>query len=411
MSSRFTSLLVTALLPLWVAAQSASMVQDDDDDRYIRENPQIEYDDDIDIVVPDFINVDANHIIFNGADWSRVRDAIASTPRGVASIVQLGDSHVQADINSATTRELLQFDYGDAGRGIITPLRMSGTNEPRDYTFSSTRSWSPLKLMRYPWKGTMGFTGTSISTSASSSSLTVATSSKDDYHPFSSVTLFHEGDMTVTSVTGENGNSLRYSIDNGPGETIVHLAEPVTRATINFDVDGKLSVFGASLSGDRPGIFYHAIGNNGATYGTYNRIGTVGEGLSKLNPDLVIISLGTNEAFGRLDTPGFYSSIDKLVKNIRQSNPQAQILLMTPIECRRHGSVNGNILPLRNEILRYGRDNNVAVYDWYEVAGGDGASAQWIKAGYFAGDKIHHTAKGYNLQGYLLYQALIEAFE
>lgn len=87
------------------AAQSASMAQDDDDDRYIRENPQIEYDDDIDIVVPDFINVNANHILLNGADWSRVRDAIAATPRGVASIVQLGDSHVQADINSATTRE------------------------------------------------------------------------------------------------------------------------------------------------------------------------------------------------------------------------------------------------------------------------------------------------------------------
>lgn len=142
----------------------------------------------------------------------------------------------------------------------------------------------PSRLMRYPWKGTMGFTGTSISTSASSSSLTVGTSTKDDYHPFSTVTLFHDGKMTVTSVIGDDGGSMRYSVDNSPGEVIVHLAEPVTRATINFDVDGKLSVFGASLSGDRPGIFYHAIGNNGATYGTYNRIGTVGEGLRKLNP-------------------------------------------------------------------------------------------------------------------------------
>lgn len=406
-------MLMTALLPLTGVAQSAFMEMvwpDDDDDRYIRENPQIEYDDDIDIVVPDFINTDKNHIILNGADWRRVRNAIAGTDHGVASIVQIGDSHVQADINSATTRDLLQYDYGDAGRGIITPLRMSGTNEPRDYTFSSNRAWSPLKLMRYPWKGTMGFTGTSISTSAQSSSLTFGTSTKDDYHPFSSVIIFHEGDMRVTSATDGDGDRLNYSATSGEGYTIVHLDRPVTRVTVSFDIEGKLSVFGASLSGDRPGVFYHAIGNNGATYATYNRIGTVGQGLQPLDPDLVIISLGTNEAFGRLDAPGFYRSIDKLVNNIKASNPDTPILLMTPVECRRHGAVNSNILPLRNEILRYGRENNVAVYDWYEVAGGEGASADWIRDGYFAGDRIHHTAKGYTLQGLLLYQALVEEF-
>ena len=193
-------------------------------------------------------------------------------------------------------------------------------------------------------------------------------------------------------------------------------------------------MFGATLSGDRPGLFYHAIGNNGAAYETYNRIGNMGAGISPLRPSLVIISLGTNEAFGRLDTGAFARSIDRLVNNIRAANPDALLLLTTPMECHkrvtktrkvrvknkkgryrtvtrtsRSYSVNPNIAPLRKAILDYGKDNGIAVYDWYDVAGGSGASSSWISNGLFANDRVHHTHKGYNLEGRLLYEALMDA--
>ena len=59
--------------------------------------------------------------------------------------------------------------------------------------------------------------------------------------------------------------------------------------------------------------------------------------------------------------------------------------------------------------MQYGRDNNIAVYDWYEVAGGAGASSLWLKDKMFGSDRVHHTHKGYNIQGELLYKALSEA--
>ncbi|MDE5917889.1 MAG: hypothetical protein K2H05_00070, partial [Duncaniella sp.] len=200
-----------------------------------------------------------------------------------------------------------------------------------------------------------------------------------------------------------------------------------------------LTVFGASLSGGRPGVYYHAIGNNGAAYETYNRIGNVGAGISPLKPDLVIISLGTNEAFGKLDTRAFTRSVDRLVKNIRTANPDALILLTTPQECQRSVTttkkvrvktkarkgrkaryktvnrssrsyaVNKNIAPLRQAIMDYGKENGIAVYDWYSVAGGSGSSSIWISNGLFAGDRVHHTRKGYNLEGRLVYEALLDA--
>lgn len=424
----------------------------DVDDRFVRENPVIDYDDDdIDIPVPSFINRDLNHIVYNGADWSALRKAMAGSATCPVSIVNIGDSHIQADIGTSTVRELLQYDYGNAGRGIVTPLKMSGTNQPFDYTFSSPQSWSADKLMSSHWPHVMGFTGTAIRLADRTAQLTIGTSERDDYNPFASLTIFHQGKMTVDKVVNGEGDNVHFRAIPSRDYTQIILASSETKVTVTFTAPGDLVVFGASLSGERPGVFYHAIGNNGATYSTYNRIGTVGEGISPLRPALVIISLGTNEAFGHLDTDGFYRQIDRLVSNIRKSNPDACILLTTPMECDRSVyttvkktvkvpvkssrgkkkgksrtaktrtktvtqrvrsyAANTNIQPLRDVILRYGKENNIAVYDWYDVAGGKGAAATWIANGLFSRDRVHHSYKGYHLQGRLLYDALSEALK
>ena len=390
--------------------------------------------DDIDIPIPSFIHRASNHIIYNGADWSGLRKAFLESATSPVSIVHIGDSHIQADISTGTVRELLQYDFGNAGRGLVSPLKMSGTNEPADYTFNSRSPWNTVKLMSPNWRQTVGFTGASIRPTSNTSEITIGTSGKDDYNPFSSVTIFHNGKLTVKGITDENGNSLSFRSIPSRDYTQIMLPSPQTKISVDFTSAGDLTMLGATLSGDRPGLFYHAIGNNGAAYETYNRIGNVGAGISPLRPSLVIISLGTNEAFGRLDTGAFARSIDRLVSNIRAANPDALLLLTTPMECHkrvtktrkvrvknkkgryrtvtrtsRSYSVNPNIAPLRKAILDYGKDNGIAVYDWYDVAGGSGASSSWISNGLFANDRVHHTHKGYNLEGRLLYEALMDA--
>lgn len=414
-------------------AQSASFSSDTgDNDIEVRENPVIDgLDENFDFNVPPFIREKHNQIDFNGADWTSLRARLENAETIPFTIVHIGDSHIQADYATGDTRNYLQFDYGDAGRGLITPLRISGTNQPTDYTFTGAGSWSGVKLMSQSWPRTMGFTGTSVSPSASTSSFTIATSEKDDYKPFASVTVFHKGQFFVTSITDSDGHLIPFVSKPSQDYTHISLVNEVTSAKINFDSAGDLTIFGVNLSGNRPGLFYHTIGNNGATYDTYNRIGSVGSGIAPLYPDLVIISLGTNEAFGRLDTLALMKSIDRLVDNIRKYNSEAQILLVTPMECQRSTytsvkgkgkrrrrstqrvktyKINTNIEPIRNAIKKYGKEHHVAVYDWYQVAGGDNASTKWINDGLFSHDRVHHSHKGYKLQGFLLYQALRKAF-
>ena len=403
-------------------------------------------DSDIDTPIPSVTNQEANTINRNGADWSTLRQAVNAHKIRPLSILIIGDSHIQANMGTGVTRELLQYRYGNAGRGIISPLRMSGTNQPYDYTFSSSLPYTAVKLMKAPWKRTMGFTGTSITPSTSLSNITIGTRTEEDYNPFNSIILFHKGKMVISGVTDELGNKVAYTQHPSRDFTFLKLASPNTRVTISYENLGDLTLFGASLSGGRPGVFYHSIGNNGATYVTYNRIGDIGASIKPLNPNLVILSLGTNEAFGRLDTARLRNSVDKLVKDIRDANPAAEILLVTPMECyrsttktvtkkvpvrskRRKGrkrrvtryrtvktkvrssGVNTNIRPIRDAIVAYGAENGIPVYDFWEVSGGSGAAATWIKNGLFSPDRIHHSAKGYRLEGRLMYDALVKAFQ
>ncbi|MCM1255795.1 MAG: GDSL-type esterase/lipase family protein [Duncaniella sp.] len=425
----------TVTVPKSTAGISGSPLSDTDGfDLDIRLNPVIIPDEatDIDIPVPYFINTAYNHIIYNGSDWSKLRKAFEESSLNPVSIVHIGDSHIQADFSTGITRELLQYDFGNAGRGLIAPLKISGTNEPRDYLFQSKNSWDPVKLMSAKWDHTVGFTGTSIRPINSSSEFTFGTSDADDYNPFKSATIFHNGKLTIKGIFTPEGNPLQYRTIPSRDYTQIILDSAATKINVKFASAGDLTVFGASLSGDRPGVFYHAIGNNGATFDTYNRIGTVGAGISPLQPHLIILSLGTNEAFGKFNSQDFARSIDRLVKNVKAANPEALILLTTPMECQRSVTtskkvrakgkkrryrtvtsksyvVNKNIAPVRQAILNYAKSNSLPVYDWYEVAGGNGASANWITNGLFAKDRVHHTQKGYTIEGRLFYDAIMDA--
>lgn len=421
-----------------------SVVEDsvDLDDAEVRENPVIEgEDEDIKIDVPSFIRQGANHIKMNGADWSGVRDALSKSRCTPFSIVHIGDSHLQADIASGAVREFLQYDYGNAGRGLVIPFRLAGSNEPWDYSISSKSSWKTSKILRRPWAVPMGFTGISIQPGSETGDLFIATRDDANYNPFNTLTIYHSGSMNIRSVEDRDGKDVKFSQSAVKGGTLLRLASEENGVRLRFD-GSDLIINGINLSGNRPGVFYHTIGNNGATFGSYESIDCLGTGIANLHPNLIIVSVGTNDAFGRFDSAAFSRSLDSVIRQIRRTNPNAAILLTTPMECQKsvYGStkkvkkrvkvkgrwvtkyvnqssgkrgygVNQNVKLVRDVIARYAEKNHIALYDWYDVAGGDGASEKWIKDDLYGNDRVHHTAKGYRLNGFLLYQALSEAFK
>lgn len=414
----------------------------DESQSFERENPLMDFEESsispVGVgIVPSFIHRAKNRISMNGADWSKLRrelELCTGSPMSAVNILHIGDSHIQADFATRVIRDSLQLYYGNAGRGLIVPLRLSGTNQPNNYSFTSTSKWNMSKLLK-PTGQPVGFTGLALTSTSETAQITVSTSDRDEnYDPFSCVVIYHSGKIAVRSVSSPEYDNLWYNIYESPGATNIWLGASVRNVTIDImgSNKSKPTVYGVSLSGNRPGIYYHTIGINGATFSAYASVETLGSGTALLNPRLIIISLGANEAFGSSTTAAVYSSIHNMVTNLRRSIPDAQILLVTPMECQRRDyktvirrnrkgrkytvrkptgdfSKNTKIENVRETILRYGRDHGIPTYDWYDVAGGEDVSQLWVDNGLFASDRVHHSVAGYALHGRLLYQALIKA--
>ncbi len=383
--------------------------------------------------IPAFLHKEKNEIVFNGADWSplfaemKSLQLVDSLSSPVVSIVHIGDSHLQAGFFTEAVRVPLQRDFGNAGRGLVVPLKMAKTNEPRDYSIASAGTWDFSRCVggknnRY----TPGVGGVAVVPATEELALTVSTLSKvDDCAGFRTVRLFH---APVDSFSGMIVEPFRVSGKScAPFLTQFSWEEPVCSVQLSAkksETIDTLAIYGASLETGGEGILYHTIGNNGAFYRSYAGIPRFAEQVAALLPRLIVVSLGTNESFlSSLTRDELYGQIDKVVSALRQESPQALVLLTTPAECsrrrvrwvkrrRRVSYLPNTRVELVGETIRsYARDHRLAYWDWYEIAGGKGSSADWCKGGYMAGDRTHCSELGYRVQGEMLYRTLINAYQ
>lgn len=363
-----------------------------------------------------FLNLKDNEIILNGDDWSDLKGRFAAIDDTIVSIVHIGDSHLQADCATARTRTLLQNHYGSSGRGLVIPFRLAGTNQPIDYSITTDSRMVTASIMHTPYQTTMGFTGISLEPRSSHFDITItARPCYESTQEFDCVKVYGRGAMPEVIAAKSEGRPVKYD-QHLTGDTLqINLHDYTDHVTLDFESRGRCNIFGFKLENSMMGVEYHVIGNNGARYDTYSKVGNIGKSLRALSPNLVIISLGANEAYGHISDAAFYSNIDALVDDIRSANPDAHIMLVTPGPCQKryHGVYRDNtdIRRLGKVIRQYGSDNNVAVYDWYQVAGGAAGSEAMLRDGLLSRDHIHNTLDGYVLQGELFYNALIKAIE
>jgi len=161
-------------------------------------------------------------------------------------------------------------------------------------------------------------------------------------------------------------------------------------------------------------VRFDFIGINGARASKF----TSSDMLSKINskhPDLVIISFGTNEAHGNFSSSSNTRVMNDLVSGIRKHNPQVTFLITTTpgSHISRSGKkvVNTTHEQVAQNLLEFGRNNGIAVWDLYHnIGGNENACKNLIGAGLMQGDKIHLTHSGYRMIGNMLSEAFINAY-
>lgn len=164
------------------------------------------------------------------------------------------------------------------------------------------------------------------------------------------------------------------------------------------------------------GVVYHILGVNGATCQSFSTPEHIRQ-IADLHPDLVILSFGTNEAHGRrYNASEHTAAMNYLIAELKTSCPDVAFLMTTPpgayVRNGRRGKIINPRTPLvvENE-LKFAREHGIAIWDMYDIVGGkQRACLNWNAAKMYQRDKIHFTHEGYTLQGLLLHEAFIKAY-
>lgn len=174
----------------------------------------------------------------------------------------------------------------------------------------------------------------------------------------------------------------------------------------------EYSLSGLVLENDAPGILYHSIGVNGAKASDYNRFPLFFEQLPALKPDLVVVSLGTNESFDKMGADAYLVQLNKFIAGVRAQCPDAAILVTTPPPSLfRRKYPNTFAAAYAKAMAMQETDANYATWDMYSEMGGLYGVPRNARRGYMSTDRVHYTKDGYEKQGKLFTEAFIKAYE
>ncbi|MDR3267225.1 MAG: GDSL-type esterase/lipase family protein [Tannerella sp.] len=342
----------------------------------------------------------------------------------IINIIHIGDSHIQAGFLTGSAMRLLQNAFGNAGRGWISPLKLSQTNEPNDYFITSgVKHFISSACIQKAPKCTWGLGGIGIETSDAKIDLGILIAPNNGagydfnkallFRDKSSKQLFPESDIDCFQSRLPFEDVL---IDTFRCNNLINSLQIQSFETDTFP-DASI-YYGFLLTNGHSGILYHALGVNGARYIDFTNRKYIRQ-LSLLNPALIIVSLGTNETFGKnFSKPEFERQVDSFVSLINEELPNTSILLTTPAETykrlrnkqKRSYVKNENTEKATDVITSYTSIKGIACWDLFAVSGGSNSCKNWFQTGMFANDRIHFTQKGYDEQGKLLYKALINSF-
>ncbi|MFM8433605.1 MAG: GDSL-type esterase/lipase family protein [Bacteroidota bacterium] len=342
------------------------------------------------------------------------------------NIVHIGDSHIQADNLSGTLRELLQLKFGNAGRGLVFPYAVARTNSQRGVRSSSTGSWESKRSVVLDNPLPIGISGFTLKTTSPDASIHMSVSDATGIgYRFNAATFFmpkgrRQYEMYLTDSSGlkigmerENDNSY------GSYTSSFEFIEAISEFTLNFketdSIQDNAVLHGVLLENDSSGILYNTIGVNGAEFRHYSLASDFEVELPALYPDLIIVSLGTNEAYPiDFDSTLFHYNALTMLNGLRKACPYAEILITTPPDYYRGSGrrrmKNKDIRVVRNCLIDICTSNSFACWDLYEIMGGYGSISTWYSRGLVNRDYLHFQKKGYELQGFLLFTALMKEY-
>ncbi|PID88679.1 MAG: hypothetical protein CSB03_00135, partial [Bacteroidia bacterium] len=346
-------------------------------------------------------------------------DTLILFGEGKLNIVHIGDSHIQADYVSGQLRKHFQsMAWGlNGGRGFIFPVSLAKTNNPWNYKVEYTGEWEYCKNVQRNKTCTIGLAGFMASTTSKEASLNIrfVEEGYPQYY-FTSVKIFHAMDTANWEIQPTD-KTLEYQIFHNPelGYSQIYFFEEQSSLHLNITqkTDAtEYTLYGLSLDNDDAGIVYHSAGVNGADVESWLRCQQLTQDLQVINPDFVIISLGTNDSYtSSFNASDFEQNMKELLRRVKTVAPDAVVLWVTPGDnYRRRRYLNYSTEKATKSILKVAAEENIIVWNFFDIMGHLNSILKWYNVGLTANDKLHYTQQGYEFQGDLMFNAFLKAY-
>jgi lysophospholipase L1-like esterase len=294
--------------------------------------------------------------------------------------------------------------------GIHFPYSLAKSVDGRLFKTKAFGNWMGNSILKSASGVNIGLAGYAVSTRDTSSKIKWI--AKDSLLSFRRVRVWTESDSCALIPDLGSGFVL---VNQHQKERLVYYDFesnlPVSQFTLSLrkvGVGDQFTLHGIELLREEKGIEYIDLGVAGAQFTHLkSRANLVLDQIKILQPDLIICSFGTNEAYNaNWESQSYKKAWQVFIQEIQAVSPKTIFLLTSPPDTRSQNRVPKH----QQEVIRVLAETKVPFYDLNEAMGGFGSSMDWFKNGCFLKDQLHLTREGYQLQAKLFVLALFKTW-
>lgn len=373
-----------------------------------------------------FINYDTNYLHFYGDtvyahNFFEQLDKLITYGDGQINVLHFGGSHIQAGYWSGKIKSRMEniFPGLSGSLGFVFPFNIAKTNIPFHYRSEFTGHWDYSKNTENKPLFNPGAGGMVAHANDTPATILIRKYDFNDInHSFNKITLFHDSSCNIYEtkiVLPDNIKVLNKYTE--PYKTVYllnNLADTLSFKIIQTDtLQDHFTFYGAYLENDNSGITYSGIGVNGASSSSYLKSDYFEEQICTMNPDLVIFSIGVNDAAGKnFNQRKYEENYSQIIEKIRKVNPGCMFIFTTNNDFYSYSGIHNQndkaiYEAMKNLSAKYGG----AVWDLFTVMGGSRSINIWRSKSLAKRDRIHFTKEGYELIGNLFFDAFLKSYK
>jgi lysophospholipase L1-like esterase len=255
-------------------------------------------------------------------------------------ILHIGDSHTSADFLTGELRRRLQARYGRGGTGYMTAGHPHIGVRSSTMKITASPGWTYKSLQRPDAHvGEFWLSGYDAIATAPGEIMSFASEQPLTF------------DMIEIEAVGQpGGGAIDIKLD---GNVVTHydLAAPriepiiirllpvrgpterVREVSVTTTSPGTVSLGSVSIYNNHSGLTYNSVGYVGAQAMLLNKMSEklFADDLARINPQIVILSFGTNEASNEhLDIAQYTKSYERIIGKISAALPAAAVVMILP---------------------------------------------------------------------------------